>query len=349
MKRILSNRERVVFCEQMAMVLKSGMSVTEGLMMMKEDAGEAHPAQRDLFEQMERQMEETGMFCEALEEADAFPEYMVHMVRIGDQTGNLDEVMDGLAHYYEREENVKQDIKSALTYPLLMLVMMGVIVLVMMIKVLPVFAQVYEQLGSQMTGIAAVMLKAGEGIRVYYGWILLAVTALGAVLFWLAGTEGGRRLSRQFIRHSFLTRKITEKMNVARFASALSMALRSGMSYDDSFQMVEMLMEGNDELKKSMEICKEKLEYGESFSRAAADAGMLSGLDARLIHIAEKTGETDQALNQVAMRADDEVTIRIQNMVSVLEPTMVAVLSVLVGGVLLSVMVPLMGVLSSIG
>lgn len=349
MKRVLSSNERIVFCEQMAMILKSGLSVTEGLMMMKEDTEEQYPAQRELFETLEKRMEEKGMLHEVLEETGAFPDYMIHMIRIGEETGNLDEVMDGLAVYYEREEAIKQDIKSAVTYPLLMLAMMGIIVLVMVIKVLPVFAQVYEQLGGQMTGIAAVLLKAGAAIRTYYGWIILVAILAGTGALWLSGTDKGRKFMRNTSRHFFAIRRIMRQMSLARFASGLSMALRSGMNYEDAFQMLEMLLEEDAEMKKNMEACVDKINTGETLSRAAVEAGILTGLDARLVSIAEKTGETDRALNEVAARADDEVTGRIQNVISVLEPSLVAFLSVLVGGILLSVMVPLMGILSSIG
>ena len=165
MGKVLSNSERILFCEQMGMILKSGISAAEGIMIMKEDAGQEESPLRELYEEIQRNLDETGIFYDALEETGAFPDYMIQMARIGEQTGNLDEVMEGLAAYYEREENMVQDIKSAVTYPLLMLGMMLVIFLVMIVKVLPVFAQVYEQLGGQMTGMAAVLLQAGIGIR----------------------------------------------------------------------------------------------------------------------------------------------------------------------------------------
>ena len=102
-------------------------------------------------------------------------------------------------------------------------------------------------------------------------------------------------------------------------------------------------------MKQKLAACREQVEEEESFSLAAVQAGILSGLYGRMLFIAERTGDTDGALRRIAAQADDEVTARIQNFISVLEPTMVAVLSVLVGGILLSVMVPLMGILSSIG
>lgn len=331
------------------MILKSGVSVTEGIMILKEDAGREENPLRELYEEMQGYLEETGIFYDTLEETGAFPDYMIRMVRIGEQTGNLDEVMEGLAAYYTREENVVQDIKSAVTYPLLMLGMMLVIFLVMLVQVLPVFAQVYAQLGGQMTGVAAVLLKAGEGIRQYYGWIILVLQALFGGCVWLFCTAKGKERFRKMARGFFGTRAIMECMQTARFASAMSMALRSGMDYDGAFGLVDLLVSEDASMKQKLAACREQVEEGESFSLAAVQAGILSGLYGRMLFIAERTGDTDGALRRIAAQADDEVTARIQNFISVLEPTMVAVLSVLVGGILLSVMVPLMGILSSIG
>ena len=104
-------------------------------------------------------LEETGIFYEALQRVGVFPDYVIQMAKLGEETGNLDVTMKGLAAYYEREENTMQDIRSAISYPLMILCMLLTIMLVMIVKVMPVFNQVYEQLGSQITGPAAVHFK----------------------------------------------------------------------------------------------------------------------------------------------------------------------------------------------
>ena len=140
---MLSNSEVAVFCEQSGMILESGLSMLEGSSIMEED--------------MRMCLEETGIFHEALTKTGLFPSYVIQMTKIGEETGNLDVVMKGLAAYYEREENTMQDIKSAISYPLMILCMLLAIMLVMVVKVVPVFNQVYEQLGTQITGPGAVL------------------------------------------------------------------------------------------------------------------------------------------------------------------------------------------------
>lgn len=108
-------------------------------------------------------------------------------------------------------------------------------------------------------------------------------------------------------------------------------------------------MDGDEETKKKLLDSKEKMFEGESFSKVIKETQIYSPIHARMIMIAERTGETDQALSKIAVQVDEEVTAEIQNFVSVIEPTMVIILSILVGALLLSVMMPLMGILSVIG
>ena len=165
---MLSNSEVAVFCEQSGMILESGLSMLEGISIMEEDVEPHNTEYKKMYEDMRMCLEETGIFHEALTKTGLFPSYVIQMTKIGEETGNLDVVMKGLAAYYEREENTMQDIKSAISYPLMILCMLLAIMLVMVVKVVPVFNQVYEQLGTQITGPGAVLLKAGEALKQDY-------------------------------------------------------------------------------------------------------------------------------------------------------------------------------------
>ena len=154
---MLSNNEIAVFCEQSGMILESGLSMLEGISIMEADVEPQNTEYKKIYADIRTCLEETGIFYEALQRAGVFPDYVIQMTKLGEDTGDLDVTMKGLAAYYEREENTMQDIRSAISYPLMILCMLLTIMLVMIVKVMPVFNQVYEQLGSQITGPAAVL------------------------------------------------------------------------------------------------------------------------------------------------------------------------------------------------
>ena len=345
---MLSNSEVAVFCEQSGMILESGLSMLEGISILEADVGTQNIEYKKMYEEMRSCLEETGIFYEALIKTGMFPDYVIHMTKIGEETGNLDVVMKGLAAYYEREENTMQDIKNAISYPLMILCMLLVIMLVMIVKVMPVFEQVYEQLGSGLTGFAAVLLKVGELLKHYWVVPALVVCLLAGMSVWLLKTAQGNVVLRKLTGRFFSKKSIVKRLNSARVSSAFSMALQSGMDYERSFDMAASLLEDDEATRKKLLDCKEKMLEGESFSKVIKETNIYSPLQSRMIMIAERTGEADQALSKIAVQIDDEVTAEIQNFVSVIEPTLVIVLSVLVGGMLLSVMLPLLGILSVI-
>lgn len=153
----LSNEELITFCGQMARILKSGISSLEGIYIMED--GDVQTEGREILKEIREELEMCGMLYPAMEKTGVFPEYALHMTENGEQTGRLDETMEALAAYYQREEEILDAVKSAVTYPVAMLGMLLVIVAVLFIKVMPVFEQVYMQLGQEMTGVARQLLN----------------------------------------------------------------------------------------------------------------------------------------------------------------------------------------------
>ena len=148
----LNNRELSSFCEQMAMMIKAGIPVSEAVSILKESLED--PDGAAVLESVAKRLEDYGTLYEAFRDSGVFPDYMLDMVHIGEEAGRLDEVFESLSSYYERQESLARSIKSAVTYPCIMIVLMLAVILVLIIKVMPVFNQVYLQLGAQMGGFS---------------------------------------------------------------------------------------------------------------------------------------------------------------------------------------------------
>ena len=155
----LSNAETSAFCSQMAMILRSGISSIEGISILLEDSTDS--GETELLQQINQTLLETGRLDQALDATGAFPSYMVQMTRLGEESGQLDNVMNSLALYYEKEASLNQAIKNAVTYPFLMILMMILVILVLLTKVMPVFQQVFRQLGTEMSGLSLAVLNLG--------------------------------------------------------------------------------------------------------------------------------------------------------------------------------------------
>lgn len=342
----LSNEELIVFCRQMGLVLKSGISALEGIYIMEENS--VSQEGKEIFHEIREELEYTGLLYPAMKQCGVFPEYVLHMTEIGEQAGRLDEAMESLAEYYQREEETAAAVKSAVTYPVVMLGMMVVIVAVLFVKVMPVFEQVYLQLGQEMTGVAANILNLGKWMRqsAVVLSILSAFILAGAMI--LSFSPKARRRFVKKTEKFGMMKKIAWKRARARFASGMAMALKSGLDVDQSLEMVEKLVEYRP-LKEKIAVCREKMRQGGEFSEAIQETEIFQGIQARMIVIGYQTGTIDEVMDQSADLYQEELHGQVQRMIGILEPTLVGVLCVIVGIILLSVMLPLMGMMSGIG
>lgn len=342
----LSNSELTTFCGQFALILRSGISSMEGLSILIEDTPEGEG--KKILEALLHETELTGSLYTALESTDCFPAYMCSMVEIGEQSGRLDDVMNNLSEHYRREESLVQNIRSAVTYPLVMLGMMIVIMLVLIVKVLPIFNQVYEQLGSELTGISAAVLNFGKIMGNYSIIFIALLLILAGAFFYFTCTQKGRSKAASFSSTFFMTKHLSEKTACSRFASGMYLSLASGLDIDQSLDMVARLVD-HPSVSQKIELIRHRLSEGMDFAEAAAEAKIFPILYLQMLNIGFKTGAMDDVMKQISIQYDEEIEEQMYSLVSKVEPTLVAILSVAVGMILLSVMLPLIGIMSNIG
>lgn len=343
--RPFSNIEVSAFCSQIALILKSGISSLEGVMIMLEDT--SSPEEKAILEKIVENMQETGSLYQALSETGLFPSYMTHMIQIGEETGTLDEVMESLSVHYEQEDAIGKSIKSAVTYPLVMGGMMIVVIILLLVKVMPMFNQVFIQLGTEMTGVSRMLMNVGNAINRYSIVLTVLLLAAIAAIFIGSRTQAGRQLFRRAGYHLRSIRPIYEEIAACRFASGMALTLSSGLNPEQSMELVRALNDDPVFLQK-LEACQKKMEEGEDLSEALRSVGIFSGVYARMASIGSKTGSMEQVMNRLAKLYQDDIDSRMNNALAVLEPALVIILSLIVGIILLSVMLPLTGIMSSL-
>lgn len=341
----LSNTELSSFCSQMALILNSGISSMEGISIMLEEASGTQ--EKEILQTIYDTLMETGNLHSALEASCVFPSYALHMVDIGEQTGRLDEVMDSLSSHYQREENIQKSIRSAVAYPLIMITMMIAVILVLITKVMPIFNQVFAQLGQEMTGFSKGLLGLGTAINRYSIVLIVLLVLIIALFLFFTKTQKGRVAFRRFSYPIPFFRNIYDKTASCRFACVMSLALRSGLNPDYAAELAAGLID-NEAFQKKLEECQKLVSEGTDFSAALTETRIFSGIYGRMTSLAARAGSMDTVMTDIAEKYEDELDSRLSHMLSILEPTLVIILSVIVGIILLSVMLPLMGIMSGL-
>ena len=336
-----------IFCRELHQLVRTGIPLAEGLTMLRED--ETDPDTRSWLEALCRSTEEGLPLSSALRETEAFPAYMTDMVSLAEETGRLEDVLLSLQRHYDRQLRMAADIRGAVAVPVTLFAVMVAVVILLVTQVLPVFDRVFAQLGVRMGAVAtgmmnagAVLAKAGTGIAV----VLVAAAAAALVV---ALVPALREKFAAGFRRSFGGRGILGQMAAARFASSMSMAVASGLSMEESVALSAKLCGGAKEIDEKTERCRKEIEEGGSPADALAGSGLFSGRDCRLLKLAEQTGSLPDTLEDLAQRQEEESLRRIDRMVGAIEPAIVVITSALAGVILLSVMLPLMGLLSTIG
>lgn len=346
MKQTLTNSELSVFAQQLAMILHSGISVLEGVSILRDDTPEGQG--RDILSGIYESLEMTGDLAQALRASEVYPEYFIKMTEIGERSGTLEDVMDSLSGHYSRQDALMRSIREALVYPVVLLGMLLAVLIVLMTQVMPVFEQVFEQLGIEITGISGAVFRIGnvlQGVSVAL-LVLLAAGALGCLI--ALRTRKGRDSLVGAALHLPLGKKVSELMNCSRFSDALALALHSGLDMNEGFELAAGLCQ-QETFRKKTEQVGELINQGSDLADALRDSGIITGLNARMVSIGFHTGSAETALKRIAVECQEEADQRVQSAVGALEPTLTAVLSVLTGIILISVMLPLLGVMANIG
>lgn len=344
-KEKLTIHQKYILTSELELILSGGLGIADGLEII-ETQSEDEKVKR-ILHQVREYFFAQGDLYQALKTTQAFDAYMEHMVRIGEISGHLEQVMKELVRYYEREEELRRQIKEALSYPLVLIVMMALITGVMVGKVLPVFQGVLESIGAQFSSFSSAMMNAA---------ILLATIAFGSVLVVLllfAGTllysrvKKNSRLLRAALAWFPLTRKLYHDMSLARMTFAFSLFSASGYPLKEALPIVDDTLT-HPQLKEKLQRLQEHMEQGEAFDEAMLAVGLYQGMHASMLAVGVRSGHQEEVLQKLGSLYEEESEAATQHFLNIIEPTMIALLSFLVGMILLSIMLPLMGIMSTL-
>ncbi|MBQ9210534.1 MAG: type II secretion system F family protein [Clostridia bacterium] len=344
---VLTSEELSVFCDQIALMLESGMTLRDGIDMLAEDE-EKQGARVRPYSLMRETIEETGSLYIAMKEReDEWPHYMIEMVGIGEETGRLEDIMHNLSAYYLREGKIKDAASSAVTYPLVLGVMMVVIIAVLLWRVMPVFRRVLGSLGVNPDGASMRLMNIGS----IAGWIVLAIIAVMIIAVVSVAV-----LMRTKHRDKVLARlrnllppvqRISQKLSSSRIAGMLGMMLSGGFPIENAIDMAANALDDEQSIAKVKEI-KGMMDQGEPFADAITASGLFSDFYNRILKIGAASGHEPQVMTRIAEVYEEQVEDDLSRLISLIEPVLVALLSIVIGAILLSMMLPMAGVMSSL-
>lgn len=345
MKHKLTSQELYNFCNQLSILIRSGISPLESLIILRDESTSS--TDKNILSNLIDSFNENGSLSISCEESGFFPSSMIAFLDAGEKTGSLDEILANLASHYEQDTEITAQIKSAVTYPLIMLGMMVVIIITLLVKVLPVFEEVFLQMGMEMNEFSRDLLNIGSSLSKYSVFFIALVIILTVGLLAICFNEKSRHALDSLICRIPIIKMIPVMLDYSRITQVLSLCTKSGFDPETSLLLAKKLI-SDSSVTSRIDEALNLLADGEIFSHAITQSGLFSGIDGRLISVAFQSGNADDALSELSQKYHNDCIARISDIISIIEPTIVIILSVLVGLILLSVMLPLLGILSEV-
>ena len=316
-----------LFCESVAMMLAAGIQTDEAVGMLSEDIGDV--ALQATCESVYGRLCAGDTLAVAMKASGAFPRYAVDMVGVGEASGRLEEVLRSLGVYYDEEDRLFAKIRSSVGYPAALLCIMSIILAFTVIIILPVFEDVYVSMAGSLTDGSSGAVGAAIACR----------------------SEAGRIAVMHLMEKFPATRPAMEQLAVSRFASALAAYTASGINTDEAMRRAIEVVE-HEGLK-----AKATAAYGlmidaespRSLAQAISEAEVFEQIHARLLTIGTRSGSLDAALDRLSANFFDDAILQIDAAIDNIEPALAAFLTIAVGATLISVMLPLIGIMGSIG
>lgn len=332
----LSYGELAFFFKQLHMILKSGMNVEEGLLLMLENAVEGNG--KIILKGLYDRYEVNGSLGNSLEECNLFPKYAVNLIKIAEFSGELDNILEKLSIYYEKEDELDEYYHKTIKYPFFLVLLVFIIVMVLAIKVFPVFSEVYESLGIPLSGINYGIMSIVSYISTHYIVLVLVCIVMALIgLYKIYGMNSKERKGHQG--------RLSQIIECHRFALSLSLMLKTGLSIEKSLEMGIMLSE-SDDFKNKIKQCETSLNKGEGIEKSFLDAELFDNMKTKLLITGIKTGNSAEILEKISELYEKDVDIMIYEKIDKLEPLLVIVFSTIIGGMLLSIMLPLLNIVS---
>lgn len=329
----------VIFTRQLATMIDAGLAMVQSLQALAEQT--TSKVMRDVIKDICTRVESGDSFSEALQKHPrVFNRLYVCMVAAGEKGGLLAEILARLATYLENTARLRKKVKSAMMYPTVVTVVAILITIFLLVKVVPVFGEIFSSFGAKLPGPTQFLIKLSEVVKSYI--LLILIGGGGLVYGWLyfIKTKTGREFwDTQRIRLPVFG-SIAHKICLARFTRTLASLVRSGVPILEVLQIVSQTV-GNVVMEKAIKVAAADIERGESISNALGKHPVFPSMIIRMVTAGEQTGKIDNMLERISDFLDEEIETTLSGLTSLIEPILIVFLGVVVGGMVICMFLPI--------
>ena len=340
------SKNLAIFTRQFSVMIDAGLPLVQCLDLLGKQ--EPHKGFSAVILKVREDVEAGAALADAMKKhPKTFDALYSNMIAAGEAGGILDTILKRLAVYIEKAVKLKGEVKSAMIYPVAVIVIAGLVVGAILWKVIPTFAQLFAGLGAELPMPTRVVISMSNGL-VAYGWIgIILIGVVGYALKSYYATDRGRRVIDAILLKMPILGNILRKVAVARFCRTLSTLMASGVPILDGLDITARTA-GNAIIEDAIQVTRTSIERGETISAPLRETNVFPSMVVQMINVGETTGALDAMLSKIADFYEEEVDTAVAGLLTLMEPVMIAFLGVIVGGIVIAMYLPIFDLISKL-
>lgn len=333
-------RDLSVFCRQFVSMTRAGVSILEALKMLSEQT--ENKQLKKAVEGVRVSVEKGETLARSLKEyPKVFPELMVNMVNAGESSGSLDVALERMAVQFEKANKTRALVKKAMMYPIIVCLVAIAVVIVMLVVVIPNYATMFSELGTDLPGITKAVQAASNFIIGYWYILVPVIIVIAILLKMFSQTDMGKHVFHGLQLKIPALKNLKTKQASSQMARTMSTLLAAGVPLIEAVEIAGNTMD-NVYFREAMDTCKNEIIIGQPLSRPLEEVGLFPPMVYHMVRIGEESGNTEEMLNKLADYYDEEVEMAVQTLMAAMEPLIIVVLAVIVGVLVAACMAPML-------
>ena len=342
----VAGRDLLIFTRQFATMIDAGLPLVQCLDILGSQTDNG--ALKKVIFAIKNKVESGSTFSDALKDhPKVFDELFVQLCAAGETGGILDTILNRLAAYREKAEKLKRQVKGALTYPVVVMLVGVVVTAVLLLKVTPVFAKMFSDFGGTLPAPTQFVVDLSAWLQAYIFHIVGTITVIGVVCVAFYRNPRGREIFDRGILFAPIIGDVLRKVAVARFTRTLGTMISSGVPILDALDVTAKTA-GNRTIEKGILYVRTKISEGKNIAGPLAETKVFPSMVVQMIGVGEATGAMDQMLTKIADFYDDEVDTAVAGLTALIEPIMMVFLGGVVGGFLIAMYMPIFTIAQAI-
>ena len=343
----VKKKDITIFCKQFYSILTAGVTVIDGLRMVQDQTENKYL--REALFNVQVAVEKGDSLAEAMEgEGKIFPSLLVHMVAAGEATGNLEIAFSRICDQFDKDMKLSSMVKSAMIYPVVVMIVAIGVIIVLMTTVIPNFQQTFKSMDEELPALTQVVIAVSDFIVSNLVWVIGTIAFLIFFISIGKNTEPGKQFTSRVALKIPMFRNFSVKNAAAKFSMTMSTLIVSGVPVVEALEIVANVIE-NRIIRAAVKGCRDEVMQGLPMSEPLEASRVFPPMVTHMLKIGEETGTTEQMLDKVAEYYESEVEDATKRLTTAMEPLIIVVLAVIVGGVVGAIMMPMLSIYQNAG